>query len=141
MLRLRMCAFARRINCWSTLTLGAVGLTTTAVHADYSFDSSFLEMGGGNSSAEVVEQVKAMSQGQLPGIYRVDLSVDDRLIEQRDLHFIRETASQVSTPNGLFPCFSLQALTDLGVDPARLKNAQISADHCVYFNRDLAGVT
>jgi len=141
MLRLRMCAFARRIKCRSTLTLGVVALTTTVVQADYSFDSSFLEIGGGSSSAEVVEQVKAMSQGQLPGIYRVDLSVDDRLVEQRDLQFIRETASQVSSPSGLFPCFSLQALTDLGVDPARLKNAQVSADHCVYFSGDLAGVT
>jgi len=140
MLRLRMCAFARRIK-WSPLILSAVGMTATAVHADYSFDSSFLEIGGGNASAEVAEQVKAMSQGQLPGIYRVDLTVDNRLIEQRDLHFIRETASQPSTPAGLFPCFSLQALTDLGVDPARLKNADISADSCVYFNRDLSGVT
>ena len=141
MLRLRMCAFARRIKCWSIVTLGAAGLTSNVVHADYSFDSSFLEIGGGNASTEVAEQVKAMSQGQLPGIYRVDLSVDDRLVEQRDLHFIRETASQVSTPNGLFPCFSLQGLTDLGVDPARLKNADISTDNCVYFNRDLTGVT
>lgn len=141
MLRLRMCAFARRIKCWSTLSLGAVGLTTSAVHADYSFDASFLEIGGGNSSAEVVEQVKAMSQGQIPGIYRVDLSVDERLIEQRDIQFIRETVSQTATPAGLFPCFSLQALTDLGVDPARLTNAEISADSCVYFNRDLSGVT
>ena len=140
MLRLRMCAFARRIK-WSPLILSAVGMTATAVHAGYSFDSSFLEIGGGNASAEVAEQVKAMSQGQLPGIYRVDLTVDNRLIEQRDLHFIRETASQPSTPAGLFPCFSLQALTDLGVDPARLKNADISADSCVYFNRDLSGVT
>jgi outer membrane usher protein len=141
MLRLRMCAFARRIKCWSALTVSAVGLTATAAHADYSFDSSFLEIGGGNSSAEVAEQVKAMSEGQLPGIYRVDLLVDDRLIEQRDLHFIRETASQASTPNGLFPCFSVQALIDLGVDPARLKNAEVSADNCVYFSGDLAGVT
>ena len=141
MLRLRMCAFARRIKCWSIVTLGAAGLTSNVVHAEYSFDSSFLEIGGGNASTEVAEQVKAMSQGQLPGIYRVDLSVDDRLVEQRDLHFIRETASQVSTPNGLFPCFSLQGLTDLGVDPARLKNADISTDNCVYFNRDLTGVT
>lgn len=78
MLRLRMCAFARRIKCWSTLTAAAAGLATTAVHAEYSFDSSFLEIGGGNASSEVAEQVKAMSQGQLPGIYRVDLSVDDR---------------------------------------------------------------
>ena len=141
MLRPRMCAFARRIKCWSIVTLGAAGLTSNVVHADYSFDSSFLEIGGGNASSEVAEQVKAMSQGQLPGIYRVDLSVDDRLVEQRDLHFIRETASQISTPNGLFPCFSLQGLTDLGIDPARLKNADISTDNCVYFNRDLTGVT
>lgn len=141
MLRLRMCAFARRINCWSTLILGSVGLCATAAQADYSFDSAFLEIGGGNSSVEVAEQVKAMSQGQLPGIYRIDLSVNDRLIEQRDLPFMRETPSQVSTPNGLFPCLSVQALIDLGVDPARLKNADISADNCVYFNRDLAGVT
>ena len=141
MLRLRMCAFARRIKCWSIVTLGAAGLTSNVVHADYSFDSSFLEIGGGNASSEVAEQVKALSQGQLPGIYRVDLSVDDRLVEQRDLHFIRETASQISTPNGLFPCFSLQGLTDLGIDPARLKNADISTDNCVYFNRDLTGVT
>ena len=141
MLRPRMCAFARRIKCWSIVTLGAAGLTSNVVHADYSFDSSFLEIGGGNASSEVTEQVKALSQGQLPGIYRVDLSVDDRLVEQRDLHFIRETASQISTPNGLFPCFSLQGLTDLGIDPTRLKNADISTDNCVYFNRDLTGVT
>ncbi|OZY42143.1 fimbrial protein [Pseudomonas fragi] len=141
MLRPRMCAFARRIKCWSIVTLGAAGLTSNVVHADYSFDSSFLEIGGGNASSEVAEQVKALSQGQLPGIYRVDLSVDDRLVEQRDLHFIRETASQISTPNGLFPCFSLQGLTDLGIDPTRLKNADISTDNCVYFNRDLTGVT
>lgn len=83
MLRERMCAFARQVKNWSSVSLSAVGLTATAVHADYSFDSSFLEIGGGNTSAEVAEQVKAMSQGQLPGIYRVDLSVDDRLIEQR----------------------------------------------------------
>ena len=130
MLRLRMCAFARRIK-WSPLILSAVSMTATAVHADYSFDSSFLEIGGGNASAEVAEQVKAMSQGQLPGIYRVDLTVDNRLIEQRDLHFIRETASQPSTPAGLFPCFSLQALTDLGVDPARLKIGYQCRQLCV----------
>ena len=141
MLRLRMCALARRIKYWSTLTLGTVGLTTTTAHAGYSFDSSFLEIGGGNASAEVAEQVKAMSLGQLPGIYRVDLSVNNRLEEPRDLRFIRETAQQASTPNGLFPCFSLEALTDLGIDTARLKNADISPDNCVYFNRDLAGIT
>ena len=141
MLRLRMCAFARRRKYWSTLTLVAVGFSTITAQAGYSFDSSFLEIGGGNASAEVSEQVKAMSQGQLPGIYRVDLSVNNRLVEHRDLGFIRETAQQPSTPNGLFPCFTLEALTDLGVDPARLKNADISADQCVYFNRDLTGIT
>lgn len=141
MLRVRMCAFARRVKNLSTLSLSVLGFTATAAHAEFSFDSSFLEIGGGNTSSEVAEQVKAMSQGQLPGIYRVDLSVDDRVVEQRDMNFIRETPSQVSTPNGLFPCFSLQALTELGIDPARLKDADISPDKCVYFNRELTGVT
>ena len=141
MLRLRMCAFARRINYWGLLSISAISLTTTAVRADYSFDSSFLEIGGGNSSAEVAEQVKAMSQSQLPGIYRVDLSLSNRYLEQRDLQFVRETPSQTSTPSGLFPCFSLQALTDFGVDPERLKNTEISADNCVYFQGDLTGIT
>ena len=141
MLRVRMCAFARRAKNLIRLSLSVLGLTATAAHAEFSFDSSFLEIGGGNASSEVAEQVKAMSQGQLPGIYRIDLSVDDRVVEQRDMNFIRETASQVSTPNGLFPCFSLQALTELGIDPARLKDAEISPDKCVYFNRELTGVT
>ena len=57
MLRERMCAFARRVKSWSSVSLSAVGLTATAVTADYSFDSSFLEIGGGNASAEVAEQV------------------------------------------------------------------------------------
>ncbi|MCU1729180.1 fimbrial biogenesis outer membrane usher protein [Pseudomonas sp. 7P_10.2_Bac1] len=141
MLRERMCAFARQIKSWSTTSLGALGLTATAAHADFSFDSSFLEIGGGNASSEVAEQVKAMSLGQLPGIYRIDLSVDDRLVDQRDMNFVRETPAQVSTPNGLFPCFSLQALTEMGIDPVRLKDAEISPDKCVYFNRELTGVT
>lgn len=141
MLRLRMCAFARRINYWGLLPLSAFSLSTTAVSADYSFDSSFLEIGGGTSSAEVVEQVKAMSQSQLPGIYRVDLSLNNRYIEQRDLQFVRETVSQPSTPSGLFPCLSLQALTDFGVDPERLKNAETRADNCVSFQGDLTGIT
>ena len=67
MLRLRMCAFARRIKCWSTLTAAAAGLATTAVHADYSFDSSFLEIGGGNASSEVADVVPAVPGGAIEG--------------------------------------------------------------------------
>lgn len=135
---LRMCALARSFRYWGSLALSATSFT---VYADYSFDPSFLEIGGGNSSAEVAEQVKTLSQGQLPGTYRVNLTVDTRLIEHRDLRFVRETAQQPATPTGLFPCFSIETLTKLGVDPSRLANAEVSDDQCVYFNRDLADVT
>ena len=141
MLRLRMCALARRINCWGIFTLSAVALTTTSAHADYSFDSSFLEIGGGDSSAEVVEQIKALSKSQLPGLYRVDLSLNGRYIEQRDMHFVRETESQPSTPSGLFPCLSVQALTDLGVAPERLTHTTLSTDSCAYLQGDLSGIS
>nr|WP_225919791.1 fimbria/pilus outer membrane usher protein [Pseudomonas khorasanensis] len=133
-----MCALARSFRYWSSLALSATSLT---VHADYSFDPSFLEVGGGNSSAEVAEQVKTMSQGQLPGKYRVNLTVDNRLIEQRDLRFVRESAQQPATSTGLFPCFSIEALTELGVDPSRLAHAEVSDDQCVYFSRDMVDVT
>ncbi|ALI02889.1 fimbrial biogenesis outer membrane usher protein [Pseudomonas sp. FW306-02-F02-AA] len=138
---LRMCVYARLSKYWSCFALITSGLTTTAVYADYSFDASFLEIGGGNTSAEVAEQVKTMSQGQLPGIYRVNVTVDNRMIEQRDVRFVRETAQQKPTLTGLFPCLSIDQLTALGVDPARLAHADISTEQCVYFNRDLAGVT
>ncbi|UNM20058.1 fimbrial biogenesis outer membrane usher protein [Pseudomonas sp. ArH3a] len=141
MLRMRTCVRGRRLKYWSQFAVSAVSVTTTAAQADYSFDSSFLEIGGGSSSAEVIEQVKAMSQGQLPGIYRIDLSTNDRVIDQRDMHFLREVVGQPSTPAGLFPCFSAQSLMDLGIDSMRLENADISTDGCVYFNRELSGVT
>ena len=141
MLRMRMCAFARRITCWSLIPLTAVSVASPAMAEDYSFDSTFLEIGGGSTSAQVAEQVKSMSQGQLPGVYRVDLSVSDKFNEQRDIRFTRETAQMPSTPNGLFPCFSVQALTDMGIDPLRLKTPDLSTDGCVYFDNELTGIT
>lgn len=141
MLPLRMDVFLRHIKSGSALILSAIGLTSTTVYAGYSFDSSLLEIGGGSTSAEVIEQVKAMSQGQLPGIYRVDLSVGERFVEQLDMRFIRETASQASTPAQLFPCFSLQTLATMGITAERLKNAEVNPDNCVYFSGDLTGIT
>ncbi|WP_339496270.1 fimbria/pilus outer membrane usher protein [Pseudomonas sp. RA_105y_Pfl2_P56] len=141
MLRPCMRARTRLLNYLSSLALGVTGLTSPFVQADYSFDASFLEIGGGNSSVEVAEQVKTMSQGQLPGVYRVNLTVDGRLIEQRDLRFVREAAPQKPTATGLFPCFSVEQLEQLGVDPTRLVNAALSTDQCVYFNRGLADVS
>ena len=57
MLRMRMCAFARRITCWSLIPLTAVSVASPALAEDYSFDSTCLEIGGGSSSAQVAEQV------------------------------------------------------------------------------------
>ncbi|MBB3240214.1 outer membrane usher protein [Pseudomonas sp. Tn43] len=139
--RLRMCAYARLPKYWSCFALITSGLTTPAVYADYGFDASFLEIGGGNTSAEVVEQVKTMSKGQLPGVYRVNVTVDNRKVEQRDVRFVQETANQKPSPTGLFPCFSVDDLAALGVESSRLAQADISVDQCVYFNNDLADIT
>jgi len=140
-LRLRVRAFACQINCWRLFFIAGGSLATASAHANFDFDPAFLEIGGGNSSAEIAEQVKAMSEGQLPGNYRVGLSLDGRPVDERDLRFVREGDGQPSTPSGLFPCFHLEALANLGIDPTRLSNAEVSPEGCVYFNRELAGIT
>ncbi|UOB22183.1 fimbrial biogenesis outer membrane usher protein [Pseudomonas orientalis] len=138
-----VCLYApiRLANYWRSLVLSVAGLTSTFAQAEYSFDATFLEIGGGHSSPEVAEQIKTLSQGQLPGVYRVTLSVDNRMIEQRDVRFVREAAQQRPTSTGLFPCLSVEGLEALGVDPNRLINAEVSVDQCVYFSRDLADVS
>lgn len=141
MLSVRTFVSAHLVSYWRFLALSVASLTSALAQAEYSFDATFLEIGGGQSSPEVAEQIKTLGQGQLPGVYRVSLSVDSRVIQQRDLRFVRETAQQRPTSTGLFPCFSVQELEALGIDSARLVNAEVSPDQCVYFNRDLTDVS
>lgn len=116
------------------------GLHLAQAHAGYRFDASFLEIGGGQGSAEVVKQVDAMSAGQLPGTYRVDIIVNEKPIDRRNLQFIKETAVPVSA-TGLFPCLDLAFLQGQGITAAHLSAPQYSQEGCVLFSGAIADIS
>ncbi|UXH41805.1 fimbria/pilus outer membrane usher protein [Pseudomonas promysalinigenes] len=114
---------------------------TCSVQAEFSFDPSFLEIGGGRSGDAVAAQVSALSEGQLPGVYKIGLAVNGKAIDEREVRFIREPSDQPKTMTGLFPCFSVESLKELGVDAERLAKASLYEAQCVAFSGSLAGVT
>ncbi|WP_350616616.1 fimbria/pilus outer membrane usher protein [Pseudomonas sp. HY7a-MNA-CIBAN-0227] len=122
------------------LVIMGSGLLMSEVDAAYRFDASFLEIGGGQGSAQVIQQVDAMSSGQLPGTYRVDVIVNEKLIDRRDLQFIKETVAQPSA-TGLFPCFDLAFLQGQGIKAERLSTAEYTKNGCVLFTGPIADIS
>lgn len=136
----RKCNWLRRIHVVRMSLLGFSIIASTA-HAEFSFDPTFLDIGGGSGGDAVAAQVTALSEGQLPGIYRVGVAVNGKTVDERDVRFIREQPDQPKSLTGLFPCFSTEALKELGVDGERLAKATVYEDQCVAFSGSLAGVT
>ncbi|NWA25613.1 fimbrial biogenesis outer membrane usher protein [Pseudomonas gingeri] len=119
----------------------AVALHLAPAQAGYEFDASFLEIGGGQSSAAVKQQVSAMSEGQLPGIYRVDMLVNQRSVAQRDVRFIRVTGTADRSSTGLFPCLDADFFRGQGVADTALQNRTDADTTCLAFDQGLAGVS
>lgn len=118
----------------------AMALHMTCAQAGYEFDPSFLEIGGGQSSAAVKQQVSAMSEGQLPGIYRVEVQVNERSVDKRDVRFIRSSDTADRSATGLFPCLDVEFFRSQGVAESALQNRTDADVTCVAFDQGLAGV-
>jgi outer membrane usher protein len=131
----------RAVKAFGCPLAAAVALHLAPAQASYQFDASFLEIGGGQSSAAVKQQVSAMSEGQLPGIYRVDVSVNQRFVEQRDVRFIRATGTADRSATGLFPCLDAEFFRAQGVADSALQNRTDADTTCVAFDQGLAGVS
>lgn len=136
----RTCGWLRRTHV-VRMSLFSLSFSASAAQVDFSFDPTFLEIGGGHGGDDVASQVSALSQGQLPGLYRVGLTVNGKALDERDMRFIREQSDQPASMTGLFPCFSIESLKELGVDVERLSKATEYESQCVAFNGSLAGVT
>lgn len=134
MLRLPSSCYYYALNAFSHLLIVAAILNIPSAYSGYSFDTSFLEIGGGNSSSAVKQQVSAMSDGQLPGIYRVEILVNDRLIEKRDLRFIRASSEQEKSNTGLFPCLDIDFFRAQGVSENLLKDRNDADISCIKFS-------
>lgn len=131
----------RAVKAFGCPLAAAVALHLAPAQAGYQFDASFLEIGGGQSSAAVKQQVSAMSEGQLPGIYRVEVSVNQRFVEQRDVRFIRATGTADRSATGLFPCLDAEFFRAQGVADSALQNRTDADTTCLAFDQGLAGVS
>ncbi|TFY91961.1 fimbrial biogenesis outer membrane usher protein [Pseudomonas kairouanensis] len=131
----------RAVKAFGCPLLVATALHLAPAQAGYQFDASFLEIGGGQSSAAVQQQVAAMSEGQLPGIYRVDVSINQRFVDKRDLHFVRASGAAQQSATGLFPCLDAEFFREQGVAENALQNRSDADPTCVAFDQGLVGVS
>lgn len=118
-----------------------LNLYLVPAQAGFQFDPSFLEIGGGQGSAEIKQQIGAMGEGQLPGVYRVAIAVNQRSVERRDIRFVRAPADNKESETGLFPCLDSEFFRSQGVAEQVVAN-RIDADpSCLIFDQGLAGVS
>ncbi|MCO8162959.1 fimbrial biogenesis outer membrane usher protein [Pseudomonas sp. 21LCFQ010] len=126
--------------------LGCLLATVLALHlvpaqAGFQFDPSFLEIGGGQGSTELQQQIGAMSEGQLPGVYRVGISLNQRFVDQRDIRFVRATGGANPSDTGLFPCLDADFFRSQGVAEQALAKRTDADPTCLAFDQGLAGVS
>lgn len=119
----------------------AMALHSVMAPASVQFDPSFLEIGGGKGSPELEQQIGAMSEGQLPGVYRVDISLNQRFVEQREIRFVRATGGADPSATGLFPCLDADFFRSQGVAEQALAKRTDDDPTCLAFDQGLAGVS
>ncbi|MBA6097337.1 MULTISPECIES: fimbria/pilus outer membrane usher protein [Pseudomonas] len=141
MLRSFQLVRCRAMKAFGCPLLAAAALQVAPAYAGYEFDASFLEIGGGQSSAAVKQQISAMSNGQLPGVYRVEVHLNQHSIAQRDVRFVRATGAQERSSTGLFPCLDTEFFRTQGVAEAALQNRNDADPSCIAFDQGLAGVS
>lgn len=117
----------------------SIGLTVTLIvtigleshsHAEQGFDPAFLADGLQNVQISDLTRFEKSTQ-QIPGIYRVDVYVNDEYMFTRDIKFIEKTETQDTT--GLFPCFDSKTLQDFGVNIAQYPLLSEENQQCIDF--------
>src|SRR5690606_3347366 len=111
------------------LTLAMLGaLTSMNAGANYYFNPAFLS----SDPAAVADLSRFSSSGQAPGVYRVDVWLNDNFLATRDITFnVRKSAKPSDDDTGLSPCLSLKSLDAMGVNVDALPALkEENASHC-----------
>jgi outer membrane usher protein len=116
------------MNGWlSHVLVGSVILGgTVSLRAEEYFDPTMLNHGAGGGT-EVDLSVFQTEGGQLPGVYRVDVYLNGKMMDKRDIRFEFPTGQTVK----LQPCLSLAMLSKWGVDVSLIPGAE-STSNCLY---------
>lgn len=118
----------------------ALGLAwSVGCWADYQFNPMFLSQGQA-LSAETVAQLQRLAQGQLPGAYEVQLSLNDRIVGRRRVEFFSDTQNLGGSASGLYPCLSVEQLQALGVEGEHLRTIAQEKRQCALFGSGLDGL-
>lgn len=109
----RSCLVSAAGGC-SLLIMVGVG----PVRAEEYFDPAMLNSGGGVPAVTDLSAFQGAA-GQLPGVYRVDVYVNGKVVDKRDIRF----ESSDEQGGKLQPCLSLEMLDKWGIDTAFMQGA------------------
>ncbi|WP_455549495.1 fimbrial biogenesis usher protein [Dryocola clanedunensis] len=117
-----------------------VALLAMKSHAEAYFNPAFLS----DDASAVADLSRFQGDAQAPGIYRVDLYLNETFQARKDVRFVAAAAtpSRRNDDTGLSPCLTPDMLTAMGVNTAAapgLKNAR--ADSCLDITSVIEGAT
>lgn len=91
------------------------------------FDSALLELGSSELSNLDLSMFE-VENGQLPGNYRVDIYLNNELMETRNIDFLK--AKNNLGEDILQPCLSLEELSGYGIIINKFPELKTSKDQC-----------
>ena len=90
-------------------------LSSITVRAEYFFNPAFLS----SDPSAVADLSRFSTNGQAPGVYRVDLWLNGTFVTTRDINFIARTVTDGAVQGddtGLMACLTPKAYENLGVN-------------------------
>ncbi|SPL71302.1 outer membrane usher protein FimD [Acinetobacter stercoris] len=103
---------------------------TRVTHAEQVFNPAFLKDDLSHSQISDLTRFEK-STHQLPGIYRVDIYVNDQYILTRDVNFIEKT--DIKDRTGLLPCLDSKTLQSFGVNMGQYQALSDPNQQCIDF--------
>lgn len=117
-----------------------IALASSDVYSEAYFNPAFLS----DDPAAVADLSRFEGGAQAPGIYRVDLWVNDNFQSRKDIQFISsgESAGHDNDDTGLAPCLTPNMLAAMGVNPDAVPAlAGAEPDKCLIISDVLNGAT
>lgn len=98
----------------ASLTLAMLGaMASLNASASYYFNPAFLS----SDPSAVADLSRFSAAGQAPGVYRIDVWLNENFLASRDMTFnVRKTSKPTDDDTGLSPCLTLKALDTMGVN-------------------------
>lgn len=107
-------------------------------HAEQVFNPEFLSDGLPDAQISDLSRFDR-STHQLPGVYRVDVYVNEQYAFTRDINFIESAEAQDST--GLIPCLDTKTLKGFGVNIAQYEALTDANQQCIDFTSIIEGAS